>query len=196
MKTILITIIFFLITANAALAVRIKDIAGFDGARDNQLIGYGLVVGLNGSGELGDGTLETSLVPVTVQNVGGGGALGNVVDVSSDERHVLALLADGTVRAWGGNEIRHSATVPPAAALDPGRRTRREQRAAVRRCAGGHEHQHSYGHARRHRQVFGLTTASRPLPSRPLPRPTLRTATTSCSSRPGPPAPSGNADGR
>ena len=51
MKTILITIFFFLITANASLAVRIKDIASFDGARDNQLIGYGLVVGLNGSGD-------------------------------------------------------------------------------------------------------------------------------------------------
>jgi flagellar P-ring protein precursor FlgI len=51
MKTIFITIFFFLITANAARAVRIKDIASFDGARDNQLIGYGLVVGLNGSGD-------------------------------------------------------------------------------------------------------------------------------------------------
>jgi len=51
MKTVLITILFLLITANAALAVRIKDIASFDGARDNQLIGYGLVVGLNGSGD-------------------------------------------------------------------------------------------------------------------------------------------------
>ncbi len=34
-----------------ALAVRIKDIAAFDGVRDNQLIGYGLVVGLNGTGD-------------------------------------------------------------------------------------------------------------------------------------------------
>jgi flagellar P-ring protein precursor FlgI len=51
MKTLLITIFFFLITASAARAVRIKDIASFDGARDNQLIGYGLVVGLNGSGD-------------------------------------------------------------------------------------------------------------------------------------------------
>ncbi len=51
MKTILITILVLLTTAHAALAVRIKDIASFDGARDNQLIGYGLVVGLNGSGD-------------------------------------------------------------------------------------------------------------------------------------------------
>ena len=32
-----------------------QDIASFDGVRDNQLIGYGLVVGLNGSGD-GDQT--------------------------------------------------------------------------------------------------------------------------------------------
>jgi flagellar P-ring protein precursor FlgI len=51
MKTTLVTILFLLITADAAMAIRIKDIANFDGARDNQLIGYGLVVGLNGSGD-------------------------------------------------------------------------------------------------------------------------------------------------
>ena len=31
--------------------VRIKDIAGIEGVRENQLIGYGLVVGLNGTGD-------------------------------------------------------------------------------------------------------------------------------------------------
>ncbi len=34
-----------------ALRVRIKDIAKFAGMRDNQLVGYGLVVGLNGTGD-------------------------------------------------------------------------------------------------------------------------------------------------
>lgn len=33
------------------LATRIKDIAALSGVRDNQLVGYGLVVGLNGSGD-------------------------------------------------------------------------------------------------------------------------------------------------
>ena len=38
--------------ANVAIAAsRIKDIADFEGIRDNQLIGYGLVVGLNGTGD-------------------------------------------------------------------------------------------------------------------------------------------------
>lgn len=35
----------------AAAAERIKDLASFQGVRDNQLIGYGLVVGLDGSGD-------------------------------------------------------------------------------------------------------------------------------------------------
>src|SRR5215467_7112881 len=37
--------------ASAAAQVRIKDIASFEGVRDNLLVGYGLVVGLNGTGD-------------------------------------------------------------------------------------------------------------------------------------------------
>ncbi len=37
--------------AGTAEAARIKDIASIGGVRDNQLIGYGLVVGLNGTGD-------------------------------------------------------------------------------------------------------------------------------------------------
>jgi len=55
MKRILCITLILLATAQSALAIRIKDIASFDGVRDNQLIGYGLVVGLNGSGD-GDQT--------------------------------------------------------------------------------------------------------------------------------------------
>ncbi|MHB8066769.1 MAG: flagellar basal body P-ring protein FlgI [Desulfobaccales bacterium] len=35
----------------AAQAIRLKDVASFKGVRDNQLLGNGLVVGLNGSGD-------------------------------------------------------------------------------------------------------------------------------------------------
>jgi flagellar P-ring protein precursor FlgI len=51
MKTITVLALILLFLAGEASAIRIKDIASFDGARDNQLIGYGLVVGLNGSGD-------------------------------------------------------------------------------------------------------------------------------------------------
>ena len=36
---------------STAGAVRIKDIATFEGVRPNQIVGYGLVVGLNGTGD-------------------------------------------------------------------------------------------------------------------------------------------------
>lgn len=38
-------------TTASAKTTRIKDIVDFEGVRDNQLIGYGLVVGLNGTGD-------------------------------------------------------------------------------------------------------------------------------------------------
>ena len=48
----LLALIGALSLALPALAdVRIKDIATFEGVRENQLVGYGLVVGLNGTGD-------------------------------------------------------------------------------------------------------------------------------------------------
>lgn len=41
----------FILSANYASAIRIKDITDIKGVRYNQLIGYGLVVGLNGTGD-------------------------------------------------------------------------------------------------------------------------------------------------
>jgi flagellar P-ring protein precursor FlgI len=41
----------FTLPAPAAAAVRLKDIIEIEGVRDNMLVGYGLVVGLNGTGD-------------------------------------------------------------------------------------------------------------------------------------------------
>ncbi|UFS72405.1 flagellar basal body P-ring protein FlgI [Geomonas sp. RF6] len=51
MKALSTLILLLVLIPTSAFAVRIKDIAAFDGVRDNQLIGYGLVVGLNGTGD-------------------------------------------------------------------------------------------------------------------------------------------------
>lgn len=40
-------------------AQRIKDIARFEGVRENQLVGYGLVVGLDGAGDKGVATMQS-----------------------------------------------------------------------------------------------------------------------------------------
>lgn len=50
-KKIICIVALLLALPQLALAIRIKDIASFDGVRDNQLIGYGLIVGLNGTGD-------------------------------------------------------------------------------------------------------------------------------------------------
>jgi flagellar P-ring protein precursor FlgI len=44
-------------------AERLKDLASIQGVRDNQLIGYGLVVGLDGTGD------QTTQTPFTVQSI-------------------------------------------------------------------------------------------------------------------------------
>jgi flagellar P-ring protein precursor FlgI len=52
-----------LLLSGAAQAERIKDLVSIEGVRSNQLIGYGLVVGLDGSGD------QTTQTPFTVQSV-------------------------------------------------------------------------------------------------------------------------------
>ncbi|MDR0996498.1 MAG: flagellar basal body P-ring protein FlgI [Zoogloeaceae bacterium] len=52
-----------LIAAQPAHAERIKDLAGVAGIRSNQLVGYGLVVGLDNSGD------QTTQTPFTTQTV-------------------------------------------------------------------------------------------------------------------------------
>jgi flagellar P-ring protein precursor FlgI len=53
--------LLMLISMSAA-AERVKDIATVLGVRENQLLGYGLVVGLDGSGD------QTTQTPFTVQS--------------------------------------------------------------------------------------------------------------------------------
>ncbi|MCA0922624.1 flagellar basal body P-ring protein FlgI [Pseudooceanicola nanhaiensis] len=50
-STLLAALAMALAPVSAGAQVRIKDIATFEGVRENQLVGYGLVVGLNGTGD-------------------------------------------------------------------------------------------------------------------------------------------------
>ncbi len=54
--------VLLLIGYNTAYAERIKDIASVSGVRDNHLVGYGLVVGLDGSGD------QTTQTQFTIQS--------------------------------------------------------------------------------------------------------------------------------
>lgn len=59
----LAAVIFLTLFSSAADASRIKDIVGVEGVRENQLVGYGLVVGLDGTGD------ELRNAPFTRQSV-------------------------------------------------------------------------------------------------------------------------------
>ena len=56
-------LILCLLWTGASQAERIKDLASIQGVRHNQLVGYGLVVGLDGSGD------QTTQTPFTVQSI-------------------------------------------------------------------------------------------------------------------------------
>ena len=63
LKAALVAACLLALSAPAVATSRIKDLANFEGVRENQLIGYGLVVGLNGSGD----TLQN--IPFTKQSI-------------------------------------------------------------------------------------------------------------------------------
>jgi len=50
-KILILFNIFFLSTINTIMADRLKDMVSFAGIRSNQLMGYGIVVGLDGTGD-------------------------------------------------------------------------------------------------------------------------------------------------
>jgi flagellar P-ring protein precursor FlgI len=58
-RLLLLLLLLLLVPAPAPGQVRIKDIADIEGIRGNQLVGYGLVVGLNGTGDKLDSAVFT-----------------------------------------------------------------------------------------------------------------------------------------
>ncbi|MEM8682568.1 MAG: flagellar basal body P-ring protein FlgI [Pseudomonadota bacterium] len=63
LKISLAVVVSLLLTTQPVMAERIKDLASVAGVRSNQLVGYGLVVGLNGTGD------QTTQTPFTVQSI-------------------------------------------------------------------------------------------------------------------------------
>ena len=70
---------------SSVAASRIKDVADFEGVRDNQLFGYGLVVGLNGTGDRSQTFFSTQ----TLANM----LLRNGITINSDKARVKNIAA-------------------------------------------------------------------------------------------------------
>lgn len=89
----LIAICWALVPTVASAQSRIKDIVDFEGVRDNMLVGYGLVVGLNGTGDSLDSAVFTreSLVGM-LQRMGV-----NASDDALDTDNVAAVMVTATL---------------------------------------------------------------------------------------------------
>ena len=83
------------LAAPASAAVRVKELADVQGVRDNELFGYGLVVGLNGSG-------DTERVLFTQQSLAGMlGRLGVRIDAQQVRaRNVAAVMVTARLPAF------------------------------------------------------------------------------------------------
>ncbi len=60
----------FLLSAGGVSAARIKDLAELKGVRDNQLVGYGLVVGLNDTGDSSNNGITMQTVANMMEHMG------------------------------------------------------------------------------------------------------------------------------
>jgi alpha-tubulin suppressor-like RCC1 family protein len=80
----------------ANLAVSSLSAAGYALMPDGSLLAWGN----NGNGQLGDGTTSSRSTPVLVTGLGAGSG---VVAISAGDAHAVALISDGTARAWGSN---------------------------------------------------------------------------------------------
>jgi flagellar P-ring protein precursor FlgI len=97
----------FIASAQADGMTRIKDIVDIEGVRDNMLVGYGLVVGLNGTGD----TLNGS--PFTEQSIIGMlERLGvNIRDESMKTKNIAAVMVTATLPPFTNQGSRIDVTV-------------------------------------------------------------------------------------
>ncbi|MBC8412181.1 flagellar basal body P-ring protein FlgI [bacterium] len=57
----MVLMLCMLLVSGTASAERIKDISNFEGVRENQLMGYGLIVGLDGTGDKGQAAVQSTV---------------------------------------------------------------------------------------------------------------------------------------
>ncbi|WP_347356110.1 flagellar basal body P-ring protein FlgI [Bdellovibrio sp.] len=97
----LLSALFFMTLIESANAARLKDIASIRGVRENQLIGYGIVVGLKGTGDGKNEFMSKSMVRMLDK-------LGMKLDnVDFSSKNVAAVIVTATMPAFGkaGNPI-------------------------------------------------------------------------------------------
>lgn len=104
MRKIMLQLALLLLAGVSALAQadRIRDLTTVGGVRENSLIGYGLVVGLDGSGD------QTTQTPFTTQSLNNMlSQLGITVPAGTNMqlKNVAAVMVTAKLPAFGRQEI-------------------------------------------------------------------------------------------
>ncbi|MSP68019.1 MAG: flagellar basal body P-ring protein FlgI [Alphaproteobacteria bacterium] len=94
-------------TSPADAASRIKDIADFEGIRENLLVGYGLVVGLQGTGDsLGNSAFTQQSLIGMLERLGV-----NTRGVTLNTKNIAAVMVTGNLPAFARHRTRVDVTV-------------------------------------------------------------------------------------
>ncbi|HAP98659.1 MAG TPA: flagellar biosynthesis protein FlgA, partial [Rhodospirillum rubrum] len=102
-----LTAVFLLAPTGAEAASRIKDLADFEGVRDNILVGYGLVVGLKGTGDkLDDVTFTKESLIGMLERLGV-----NTREGKLDPDNVAAVMVTGTLPPFARQGSRIDVTI-------------------------------------------------------------------------------------
>ena len=105
-----VALLLMLCIAGTAQAERIKDLVSIQGVRGNQLIGHGLVVGLDGSG---DQTTQTPFTVQTVINMLTGLGISLPVGTSLQLKNIAAVMVTASLPAFARSAMpRACAAVP------------------------------------------------------------------------------------
>lgn len=104
---VLATVLLFTAVSGANAASRIKDIVDFEGVRDNLLIGYGLVVGLNNTGDtLANGHFTKQSLQAMLNRLGV-----KPTDDGLDSQNVAAVMVTATLPPFARQGSRIDVTV-------------------------------------------------------------------------------------
>lgn len=105
--TALFVALSFGLPSSAGAASRIKDIVDFEGIRENQLVGYGLVVGLNGTGDsLSNGHFTKESLQSMLNRLGV-----QTTDSGLDSKNVAAVMVTTNMPAFARQGSRIDVTV-------------------------------------------------------------------------------------
>ena len=105
--SLLLTVVAaLLVSAQSAPAARLKDLVSIEGVRDNMLIGYGIVVGLNGTGDRQQTVFSTQSLSNLLQKMGV-----NVPPTALRVNNIAAVMVTASLPAFATPGLKIDLTV-------------------------------------------------------------------------------------